>query len=245
MSYAEVRSDFGKISTALEENTQRIHREAAIKEIEEEYPKYFEVLGQHPRQLVGMEVPSMVDDKMIILRDSSDAKDWQEMVTQVLRNEASDRASRLADEDRGTLEVLHGSIELFQNNTDLVPGTREFDRELADQFTRLAKPYEVRVEGKLRGYSVPVQPLIEQIRTQLVERRQATPPPAAPAPAAKGASEARRGPGRPPKAQASPAPTTPDDGPQAGIPSKAGASGEEAEDYSVLFGTLGLPTLRI
>ena len=33
--------------------------------------------------------------------------------------------------------------------------------------------------------------------------------------------------------------------PQAGIPSKAGNSGDGPEDFSTLFGTLGLPNLRI
>ena len=45
------------------------------------------------------------------------------------------------------MRTLHASIELFQKNADMVPGTRQFDKELADRVTKFAKPYEVRVEG--------------------------------------------------------------------------------------------------
>jgi hypothetical protein len=84
----------------------------------------------------------------------------------------------------------------------------------------MAKPYELRVDGKLHGYTIDVQPLIAQLRTQLQSEAKAAPAAAAPAKPAK------------PKA----------DAPQAGIRSKAG-SGAETEDFSTLFGTLGLPDL--
>ena len=203
-------------------------------------PKYFEYVQRHPRTLVGEQVPSMTGDGMEVLRDSADAKDWQDAVKEQLALEVRDRAQRRLEDDRGTLDMIHGSIELFQNNSDLVPGTREFDRELADEFAQLVKPYEVRVDGKMHGYSVPVQPLVEQIRRQLVARRAAASA-AAPAPAAQAAqAAASRTQGAPPALAAPP----PAQGPQGGIPSKAGAASEE-EDFSVLFGTIGLPALRI
>ena len=245
VAHETIKADFGKISTALEENTLKLHKEAALEEVRTEYGRYFDALQMHPRALVGQEVPSMTGEGMEILRDSADAKDWQDAVKQVLVDEIKDRAGRLLENDRGTLETLHSSIELFQNNPDLVPGTKEFDPELAKELVQLVQPYEVRNSaGKLIGYSVPVQPLVGQLRTKLAASRaaaQAAPAPSAQAPAGK----AQAAPGSTSKAAPAPAPVAPADGPQAGISSKAGASADDAEDFSVLFGTLGLPDFRI
>ena len=132
------------------------------------------------------------------------------------------RVAARSDESQGFLRTVHSSIELFQNNADLVPGTKQFDRELADEFIKLAKPYEVRNgDNKLIGFQIPVQPLIDSVRQRLAATRTA-PPPAPPAP---------------------PAPEETHQ-PQAGIPAKAGNSGEGAEDFSALFSTLGLGGLR-
>lgn len=93
----------------------------------------------------------------------------------------------------------------------------------------LAQPYEHRVDGKLHGYSIPVQPLVTQLRATLAAER-----------AAKAAPAAQTAPAAVQVVQAAPVV----EAPQAGIPSKAGA-GADQEDYSVLFGTIGLPNLRI
>lgn len=193
-----------------------------------EYPKYFEALQKHPRLLIGQEVPRVGAEGTETLRDSADAAEWQEAVKGQLVAEVRDRAVRLAEAGAADLVTVHGSIELFQNNHDLVPGTQQFDRELADRFVGLAKPYEARTpDGKLYGYTIPVQPLVAQLRTQIAGERAARPAaPAAPAAA--------------PAAQAA----VVDEPPQAGLVSKAGAGGE-AEDFSALFGTIGLSGLRI
>lgn len=154
----------------------------------------------------------------------------------VLVEEVQDRVSRSLEDSAGIMQTLHASIELFQNNADLVPNTTAFDQELADRFATMAAPYELRADGKLQGYTIPVQPLIDSIRDQLTSERAArtaatkeTESPAAPAsPAAAGTSS-------------TPAAA---DAPQAGIQSKAGNSGE-LEDFSTLFGTIGLPNLQI
>ena len=143
----------------------------------------------------------------------------------LLSDEINDRAGRELDENRDFLTTVHQSVELFQVNEDLRPGTKQFDVELANRFATLAKPYELRVDGKLQGYSIPVQPLIEQTRKEVHEQRAAKP--AAPAAPAKPAASRK-----------------PADPPQAGISSKAGQS-SDTEDFSTLFGTLGLPGLRI
>lgn len=176
---------------------------------------------------------------MEVLGSTEDAKDWQEAVKQLLVEEVRDRAERAMEENDGFLSTVHSSIDLFANNTDLIPGTKEFDIELANRFTEMAEPYELRVEDKLQGYSIPVQPIIESIRKQLVaERARKSDPPPAPGGAPAGAPAA--GGGTPAPA----APSKPADPPQAGIQSKAGNS-DQKEDFSTLFGTIGLPDLQI
>lgn len=179
----------------------------------------------------------MVDDNDITLRDTADAREWQDMAKSVLVEEVQSRASKALDENADFLTSIHSSIELFQKNTDLIPGTKEFDVDLANRFTTLAQPYELVVEGKLQGYSIPVQPIIDQLRSSLVAERAATAaaaPPAAPAAGAAASTPAA------PAAASQAAPSAP----QAGIQSKAGNS-SEAEDFSALFGTIGLPNLQI
>lgn len=209
---------------------------------------YFEAIEQHPRLLVGQEVPAIGREGNEVLESTTDAREWQEAVKALLVEEVQDRAERAMEEDEGFLTTMHASIELFQNNTDLIPGTVEFDVDLANRFTELAQPYELRVEDRLQGYSIPVQPIIDQLRQQLVkERAAAAGPPTgggsgAPAGGPPAAAEATA----PAAAPAAPAAQTrpPADPPQAGIPSKAGNS-DQKEDFSALFGTIGLPDLQI
>ena len=162
----------------------------ALEEVREQFPRHFDTVNMHPRQLIGAEVPSISGEGMETLRSSEDARDWQEAMKALLVQEIRGRAEKMADEDRTTIQTVHASIELFQNNSDLVPGTKQFDKELADQLVRVAKPYEVRVDGKLYGFNIPLQPLIEQLRAQLKEDRAKkaavaeTPPAAEAAPAA-------------------------------------------------------------
>lgn len=158
------------------------------------------------------------------LRSSEDAREWQEAVKSVLTQEIESRAQQSMGEARQYLETVHGAIDLFKSNRDLIPGTKEFDRGLADAFAEMAKPYEMRVDGKLQGYTIPVQPLIDSLRKQ----RAGTKPPAA-AP-----TQQRAAPKQPP-----PEP------PQAGLESKAGSKSQGQEDFSTLFGTIGLPHLKI
>jgi hypothetical protein len=173
-------------------------------------------------------VPAIGKEGMETLRDTNDAREWQDAVKSILVDEVRDRAGRMLEENRDFLSTVHQSIELFQNNADLIPGTKDFDVDLANRFATFAKPYELRVDGKLQGYSVPVQPLIDQLREQVVAERAKATPAAASTPAAGGAA----------------APAKPAEPPQAGVQSKAGSS-SEVEDFSTLFGTIGLPNLQI
>lgn len=220
------------MSTSFETKVNEAYQQAALEDVRTEHGNYFEAIQQHPRLLVGREVPAIGKEGTETLTTSEDAKEWQEAVKHVLAEEVRSRASKAMDEQAGFLTTIHSSISLFQDNLDLVPGTKDFDVELANRFTTLAEPYELRVEGKLQGYSVPVQPLINQLRSVLVAERAAAPVAAA-APAAASTPAV----GAPPAKPADP--------PQAGIPSKAGNSAEQGEDFSTLWGTLGLPNITI
>jgi hypothetical protein len=190
--------------------------------VREEHGKYFEALEKHPRLLVGQEVPRINGEGMERLGDTADAKEWQEAIKSVLIQEIRDRAEAKVQESSQFMETVHASIDLFKNNPDLIPGTKNFDRDLAEDFAQMAKPYELRNDqGKLQGYTIPVQPIIENLRA----KRQAAKPPS---PAVRTARQ---------PAQSEP--------PQAAVPSKAGAKGGEKEDFSTLFGTIGLPNIKI
>lgn len=228
--FAAIQPEFGKISTAIEESTLKLHQRTALTESEEEYANYFDAIRQHPRMLVGREVPSATGEGTEVLRDSQDAQDWQDAIKRLLAGDIQERVERKMEEDAPMLQTLHSSIELFQNNSDLVPGTKQFDRELADRLMALAKPYQVRTDGKLTGFSIPIQPLVEQVRADLKVQR---------------AQQAQQKQAQPPEQAKQQAPQQRPQAPQAGIRSKAGESAEQAEDFSALFGTIGLPTLRI
>lgn len=235
MDAAELTPKLGELSQALEENTARGFQEAAYADVRKEFPAYFDALEMHPRQLVGKEVPVPGGEGMETLKDAADARDWQEATKQVLVQEINGRARRDMDENRGWLNTLQSSVELFKANTDLLPGTKGFDRELAKAVTEMATDYEVREDGKLIGYSINMQPIINQLRAQLASTRAAaaatTPPAGAPAAGA-------------PPTPAGQAAAAAADPPQGGVASKAG-SGDTPEDFSTLFGTLGLPNLKI
>ena len=212
----------------------------SVLEVKTEYPKYFEALNKHPRTLVGEKVPSLTGKGEDVLRDSADAKEWQDAIKQQLWGEVTDRVSRKADDRKPMMETLHNSVALLRDNTDLIPGTKGFDKELANEFAALVKPYELRVEGKLSGYTIPVAPFLPQIRARLATARAAAaaaaPPAAAPtAQQLRAAEQARTPAGQ----------FVNPDAPQAGIPSRAGTSGDAEEDFSTLFGSIGLPGLRI
>ena len=200
----------------------------------EEYAKYFEALEQHPRLLVGQQVPAIGKEGMETIRDANDAREWQDAVKGILVDEVRARATAKLEENKDYLETIHSSIELFQRNPDLIPGTKDFDVDLANRFATMLKPYELRVEGALHGYSIPVQPIVEQLREQLTKERAARPPVAStPAPKAGTKPDSA---GAPAAAPTSPAAAA--EPPQAGIQSKAG-NGDNAEDFSTLFGTIG------
>lgn len=188
--------------------------------VQQEFSKYFDVLRQPARTLVGKEVPSLSGDgSMERLRDSADAKDWQESVKGILADMIQERVTARQEQLAPVFTTVHESIQLFQNNPDLIPRTAGFNRELADSFASAVSAYEVRQNGKLIGYTVPVQPIINALRQQIVARQQTAPAaPAAPSPQQQRAAEQPR------------TPTGQWDGPQAGLQSKAGSAGAGTDE---------------
>lgn len=194
-----------------------------------EYPRHFAEVSVHPRELVGKEVPKVNGEAgMERLRDAADAKDWQDAMKRLLVQEVQGRVETKQDEMRETFATVHASIDLFRNNVDLIPGTKQFDGELAEQFVAFAKDYEIRSDGKLVGYSVPVQPLVNQLRSQLATSRAAAP--AAPAAPAGPSAQQQRA------AEQARNPVGQFDAPQAGLRSKAGSGGGGESEADGLMG---------
>ncbi len=217
------------MATTFETKQGELLERQAFESLQTEYPKHFDALRMHPRNLVGKEVPSTKGPGMEVLRDSADAADWQAAMKQILIDEVASRVETQKDTLRDVFSTVHSSISLFQNNTDLIPGTKQFDRELADAFVAAAKDYELKTNGKLIGYSVPVQPIVNAIRAQLAAQRAAKA--AAPAPASAPTAQQQRA------AEQARTPQGQFDGPQAGIRSQAGASAEPGSDEAA--GVLG------
>ena len=153
-----------------ERQTEALEREALL-DVQQEYPKYFDALRQHPRQLIGTEVPSVTGEGMERLKDSNDARDWQDGVKKLLIDEVASRVDASREQLSGVYSTVHASIDMFRNNHDLIPGTKGFDRELADAVAQAAQPYELRAKDKLVGYSIPIQPVINAVRQQLANTR--------------------------------------------------------------------------
>jgi hypothetical protein len=189
--------------------------------------------------LVNTEVPNLRGDGNITIRDSAEAKEWQEAANQLMEAEISSRVSAKADESKPMMNILQESVLLFQNNADLVPGTAEFDQDLAERFAEHAKSFEHRINGKLYGYQVPVQNLVNTLRSKLVAERAAagTQSPAATASAARQAQAAQQQRDAAGQFEA----------PQAGIPAKAGSGGADGENYDPFWNAAfgGAPTMNV
>jgi hypothetical protein len=236
--YADIAPKFGVASNAIQERMEASFRNSALSEVRESVdPRFLEVLQTRPLLLVGEKVPNLKDRSLgdITLRDSAEAREYQETLSGLLDDEVSDKVSQKAESVRPMMSIIQDSVLMFQNNQDLVPNTKQYDPELAKRFTDIAKAYELRVNGKLYGYQVNVQPLINSLRTQIVQER--TKNGAAPAPAASAAPAGQQQP-RNQQGQF--------EAPQAGISSKSAMSGEGGdEDFSVFWAASGLPNVNI
>lgn len=176
----------------------------------------------HPLELVGKELPPIDGtEQNIVLRSAEEVAQWQGAVTTILQRELAASVAQSQQESNEILDVVQSSIQMFQDNPDLVPGSPSYNKALASEFVRIAEPYALKLDGKLTGYSIPVQGLIDRVRAQVAAAPAAAPPAT---PAAKKAPPAK---------------------PQAGIPSVAGSSGDGAEDYSPMWAALGIQNMPI
>jgi hypothetical protein len=207
---------------------------SATAELREEIdPRFIQILETRPLLLVGENVPNLKDRSKpdMLIRDSTEAREYIETLGGLLEDEVNSKVTAKAESVRPMMSVIQESVLMFQNNADLVPGTKQYDPELAKRFTDIAKSYELRVNGKLYGYQVNVQPLINSLRSDLAAARGAagaSPPPAAPA-----TPQPRNQQG-----QFEP--------PQAGIASKSAMSGEGGDDdFSTFWAAVGMPNVNI
>lgn len=213
----------GELSEKLDDRFTESFRQQAVEQAQEDYPQYIEMLNMHPLELVGQELPPIdgTDDD-VVFRTAEEVKAWQEAVKVILQRELETAVEQKQLESAEVLDVVHASIEMFRDNPDIVPGSKSYNKELAARFAKLAEPYALKMNNKLTGYSIPVQGLIDQVRAQIKAEASGTTPPAKKA-----------------------APGAPAAKPQAGIPAKAGASGEGEEDYSPMWGALGIGSVPI
>lgn len=142
---------------------------------EEIDPIYLQMMRLTPRELIGKQVPSFNKDGNETLRDRDDAKDWLETLNETLSREVELKVERKMEETRDVTNTLQESIQLFQNNTDMIPNTKNFDPELVSRFYKVAKHYTQTRDGKIIGFAVNVQPLINEIRQDLAKERATKP----------------------------------------------------------------------
>ncbi|QDF15960.1 hypothetical protein SEA_UNPHAZED_50 [Microbacterium phage Unphazed] len=211
-------------------------RQAAIAELQEEIePEVLEILQDVPARLAGQEVPSLARDAKpgdrIRLNDSRDAAQYQKDLSSIVEKMVKDRTAEKSNDARPMASVIQESFLLFENNPDLIPNTKGFDKELATRFVEIAAPYATKINGKTIGYAVNVQPLINSLRADIAKQRGANG-----VTAAQQRAEQQR--------QAAAAQERDAEGkfqPQAGVLSKSGNQGEAADDYSAFWGASGVP----
>ena len=222
---------FGEAGSKIIDKMTETFKAQATAEVRESIdPAFVEALSTHPARLVNQEVPSIrigagKDEKVRIL-DTQMARDWQEAVAGLVEADIDDLVKNKTQEVQSMVSVIQESVQMYQNNPDLIVGTKGFDRELAERFVRLAKSYEVKTPNGVIGYAVNVQPLINELRAQVTrERAQApTTPSVNQALSDKASQQARDEAGR-------------FDGPQPGISSKADMSGDGSrENYDAFWG---------
>lgn len=213
-------------------------RNVSEQEIREEIDSaYFDVLEKTPYELAGTEVPSIrPGEETTRLKDSGEAKEYQEATKSLIEREIKAKVDAKMQDAKPMASVLQDSVLMFQNNPDLIPNTKQYDKELADAVVEAGKSYELRVKDKLYGYQVPMQPIINQLRSLLEKQRGAsgvTAAQAREAAAARAAQQTRNNHGQ----------FQGGDGPQAGIASKAGLSGVGGSDdnYDQFWSGVGMP----
>lgn len=216
-------NEFTRVADALEERFLQSYQQVALDQMQADYGQYIERLSRHPMELVGQELPAIDGtDGTLIFGTVQEARDWQDAVKTILRREVQLHVQQQQEEYSDVRETLHSSIQLFRDNPDLIPGSQGFNKELADEVAKMARPYALKMDGKLTGYSIPIQGIVDQVRGNLKARAAAAP--AAPPPA-------------PAKRKTSP--------PQGGLPSRAASDSGGDEDFSPMWKVFGIDSAPI
>lgn len=139
--------------------------EQVSKQIQEEYGAYLQALQVSPSALVGRTVPGLDSDEDITLASREEADRWQQGVRQELGYIVDGMTKEAQQKMQEQYQPLQHVVDLFRNNPDLVPGAPGFNKNLADLVAEHAKDYAVtNEEGKITGYKVPLQPLVNALR---------------------------------------------------------------------------------
>ena len=227
---------FDNSLSSINSKMEEAVRATATREVYESIDKEFsEALEFHPMELVGQEVPDVrrgaAQGAKIRINDSAQARDWQDAVQQIIKREVDSEVQKKTEDLKPMMSVVQGSVQLFRNNPDIVPGSKNFDKELATRFARAAATYEVKAGAKRIGWHGDAQPLLNELRSNLAKERGAT-----------GARQEERAAQQ--RAKAAEQPRTTEgrfDAPQAGVQSKSGMSGaSDEEDYSTFWSATGL-----
>lgn len=228
--FREISPELDTALTRINERAEQQFRAKATGDIQSQInPQLLEFIASPARLLVGVTVPDLkTETGTEILKDPQDAADWIATAKHILDGQIANRTKEYMNDAKPFLSTVQASIEMFRNNPELHPKAKEYNPELAEKFIKLAKSYEYRIDGKLIGYRVEVQPLLDNLKEQIAASPTAPAAPAAPAVeqprAANGQFEA----------------------PQAGIPSQAGHSGTSVDDdYSAFWETLGMKEMNI
>lgn len=210
---------FAAASQKIRENMQESFRRAAEEQLNKEIDPIFKtVLETDPYLLVGQSLPSLRPDAKPedkdLMTDSAKAAEYKRALQSLVEAEIKDDVAKREKDVMPMMSVLQESALMFQNNPDLIPNTDKFDQQLAERVARVGKSYELVVNGKVTGYQVNMQPIINELREQLTKERAETGivTQQQSAQAARAAEQARDEAGK-------------FRGPQAGITSKSNASG--------------------
>jgi hypothetical protein len=231
-----VVAELGTVGESIESNLKTAFESQGWEEFRKTAnPEYFEALEMHPYLLAGRKVPNPIQGQPdILLRDSSEARDWQEATKQLMEKEVDRFVQQRQRDVAPVMSVVQDSVMLFQNNPDLIPGGNQFDRELATRVMEIGQNYIYKVGDRVIGFHANMQPIINAVRADLAKSRAGANGGAA------RSDQQRQNAANQPRTESGQ--FTTDAGPQAGIQSKTGMVGDESDDYSVFLNAMGMPS---
>src|SRR5690606_37490127 len=121
--HAEVVGQFSEASRLIQERAQSAFEKEAREELAtamgDRAKVYEDALGMSPYMLVGREVPNLRGDGVITIKDTTDAREWQEAAKMLIDRDIESRTKTKLEAVKPMLSVVQDSIQLFQNNPDI------------------------------------------------------------------------------------------------------------------------------